>query len=438
MSRIELIATAAFGLEALVADEVRALGYTEVKVDNGKVTFVTDEYGLCRANLWLRSADRVLVKMGEFTATTFDELFDQTKALPWPEWLPKDAEFPVSGKSVKSQLSSVPACQAVVKKAIVAKMEETYGLSWFKESGELFAIEVAILKDVVTLTIDTSGPGLHKRGYRELTAQAPLKETLAAGLVRLSFWKPDRQLIDPMCGSGTIPIEAALIGANIAPGLRRQFSAEKWPNLPAELWKRAREEAEDLIKRDADFRILGYDKDASVLKLARHHAARAGVEHLVDFHPLDISELKSGKKFGYIVTNPPYGERLGERSEVRALYKEMGRVFKKLGEGTWSSNVITSMEDFEKIFGSRASKKRKLYNGRIKVDYYQFFGPRPPRRDERKDFNPENAEQGTETSLILEGTDTLNMSEKQNSLAHQAGAEERVSTVSHTETPVEV
>lgn len=401
MSRIELIATAAFGLEAIVADEVRALGYTEVKVDNGRVTFVADEFGICRANLWLRSADRVLVKMGEFQATTFDELFDQTKALPWPEWLPKDAEFPVSGRSVKSQLSSVPACQSIVKKAVVGKMEEHYGAAWFEESGPLFAIEVALLKDVATITIDTSGPGLHKRGYRDLTVQAPLKETLAAGLVKLSFWKPERQLIDPMCGSGTIPIEAALMGANIAPGLKREFSASKWAVVPERLWTRAREEAQDVIKRDADFRVLGYDQDAEVLRIARHHAVKAGVEHLVDFHALPVNELRSSKKFGYIICNPPYGERLGERAEVRDLYKVMGKVYKQLGEGTWSFNVITSFEEFEKTFGARASKKRKLYNGRIKVDYYQFFGPRPPKRTEVQN-NPAE-QQGNESGAAEDG-----------------------------------
>lgn len=380
MAKIDLIATAAFGLEALVASEVRALGYTEVNVENGKVNFVGDELAICRSNLWLRCADRVLIKLGEFTATTFDELFDQTKALPWHEWLPKNAEFPVQGKSVKSQLSSVPTCQSIVKKAIVAKMEESYGISWFDEDGPLYQIQVAILKDVVTLTIDSSGAGLHKRGYRDLTADAPLKETLAAGLVYLSYWKPDRQLIDPTCGSGTIPIEAALIGANMAPGLKREFTAEKWPNIPAELWKKAREEATAAIRHDVAFRALGYDINGDVLKLARHHAVRAGVEHLTDFHKLPLIELKSRQKYGYIISNPPYGERIGERNAVRELYREMGQAFKGLGEGTWSFNIITSMEDFEKYFGTRASKKRKLYNGRIKIDLYQFFGPKPPKR----------------------------------------------------------
>lgn len=390
MSKITLIATAAFGLEALVADEVRRLGFEDVKVENGRVEFTADELGLCRANLWLRCADRVQVKMGEFSATTFDELFEQTKALPWHEWLPESAEFPVEGKSVRSQLSSVPACQSIVKKAIVSKMEDMYKTAWFDEDGPLFRIQAAILKDVVTLTIDTSGAGLHKRGYRDLAGPAPLKETLAAGLIYLSYWKPDRALIDPMCGSGTIPIEAALIGANIAPGLRRHFSAEKWPVIPAGLWAQAREEAGDLIKCDADFRVLGYDQDAEVLKLARHHAARAGVEHLTDFHKQPLSELRSHKKYGYIICNPPYGERMGEEKEVQQLYRHMGNVFKEVGEGTWSFNVITSMEDFERHIGTRANKKRKLYNGRIKVDYYQFFGPKPPRREERK---PESNEE---------------------------------------------
>ncbi len=378
MSKIELIATAAFGLESLVAREVRDLGYYhDVKVDNGQVQFNGDELAICRSNLWLRCADRILLKFGEFNATTFDELFDQTKALPWHEWLPKNAEFPVTGKSVKSQLSSVPTCQAIVKKAIVAEMSEHYGIEWFDELGPLYKIQVSIVKDEVTLTIDTSGEGLHKRGYRELTAEAPLKETLAAALIYLSNWKIDRQLIDPFCGSGTIPIEAAMIGRNMAPGLNREFIAEEWPNISDGLWKQAREEAKDLLKTDADFRILGYDQDKAVLRMARYHAEKAGVVDFTDFHPVPVEELQSSRKYGYIICNPPYGERLSNKGEIIQLYRDMGRVFADLGEGTWSFYVLTSLKNFENYFGTRAHRKRKLFNGRIEVNYYQFYGPRP-------------------------------------------------------------
>jgi len=377
MAKIELIATATFGLEAVVARELKELGYENLKTENGKVTFVANELAICRTNLWLRSADRVLVKMGEFKALTFEELFQQTKALPWPEWLPLDAHFPVKGKSIKSQLYSVPDCQAIVKKAIVEKMKETYFQEWFEETGPTYTIEVAILKDVVTLTIDTSGPGLHKRGYRKLTAEAPLKETLAAAMISLSRWKPERTLVDPFCGSGTIPIEAALVGQNIAPGIRRTFAAEAWPNIPAKLWNQAREETRDLARPGKPLRILGADIDKDVLSLARYHAKQAGVDRQIHFQRQPVAELNSKYKYGYIVCNPPYGERIGEKEEVENLYRKMGKVFKKLD--TWSFYVLTANENFEQLFGRRADKKRKLYNGRIKVDLYQFFGPRPPK-----------------------------------------------------------
>ncbi|AZR72609.1 N-6 DNA methylase [Anoxybacter fermentans] len=378
MSQIELIATAAFGLEAIVAREVKDLGYSDVQVENGRVVFYGDELAICRSNLWLRCADRVLIKMGEFEATDFDQLFDKTRALPWHEWLPKNAKFPVKGKSVKSKLHSVPACQSVVKKAIVEEMSKHYGIQHFEENGPLFTIEVTLYKDVATLTIDTSGAGLHKRGYRNLSAKAPLKETLAAAMIYISRWMPDYPLVDPMCGSGTIPIEAAMMAANIAPGLKRDFAAEKWPLISSGLWKKAREEAKDLIKWDDNFyRILGYDIDGEVLKLARYHAARAGVEEYTDFHRRPVAELKSSKKYGYIICNPPYGERLSNRHKVKKLYQEMGRVFAELGDGTWSFYILTSFRDFEKYFGTYANKKRKLYNGRIQVDYYQYYGLHP-------------------------------------------------------------
>ena len=380
MSKIELIATATFGLEAVVAREVRNLGYQEVTVEDGRVTFTADEAAICRANLWLRSADRVLLKMGSFEATTFEELFQKTRALPWPEWLPVNANFPVNGKSIKSKLHSVPDCQAIVKKAVVEKMKEKYRREWFDEDGPRYSIEVALLKDVATLTVDTSGAGLHKRGYRKLSSEAPLKETLAAGMINLARWFDDRVFMDPLCGSGTIPVEAALIGLNIAPGNKRSFDAQLWPAVPEKLWHEARAEAADLVKKDCKLRIIGTDIDEKVLSLARYHAQAAGVAEHIHFQRLPVSEVRTKSKYGYIVCNPPYGERLGEAKEVEALYREMGRVFGSLD--TWSYYIITSYPRFEQLFGRKADKRRKLYNGRIECHYYQYFGPRPPRRVE--------------------------------------------------------
>lgn len=378
MAKIELIVTTAFGLEAVVAREIRQLGYEDITVDNGKVTFTSDETAICRTNLWLRTAGRVLIKVGEFKATTFDELFEQTKALPWADWLPEGANFPVQGKSVNSKLFSVSDCQAIVKKAIVEKMKQKYHRSWFEEQGPCYPIEVALLKDVATLTIDTSGAGLHKRGYRKLQAEAPLRETLAAAMILLSRWSPDRVLIDPLCGSGTIPIEAAMIGQNIAPGLQRSFAFNDWPNIPSILWRRARDEAEDLADRGRVLRIIGTDISQEVLSLARYHARRAGVEGQIHFQQQPVMELRSRYKFGYVICNPPYGERLGEIREAEILYREMRKSFR--GLETWSFYVITAHPKFEEIFGRRADKKRKLFNGRIQCNYYQFFGPRPSGR----------------------------------------------------------
>lgn len=376
MAKIELIATAAFGLESVVARELNQLGYTKLKIENGRVSFVANERAVCHTNLWLRTADRVLLKMGEFKASTFEELFQQTKALPWADWLPEDAHFPVVGKSVKSTLYSVPDCQAIVKKAVVEKMKEAYGLDWFKETGPTYKIEVALLKDTATLTIDTSGAGLHKRGYRKLTAKAPLRETLAAAMILLSYWNADRLLIDPFCGSGTIPIEAALIGQNIAPGLTRNFVSEEWPAIPKKVWQEVRREAHRLARYNQPLNILGYDADKEVLSMARYHAREAGVDEFVTFHPQDIADFSTKKKYGCIITNPPYGERLSERKEVEKLYAAMGRVFKPLD--TWSLYFLTSHTEFEKYYGKNADKKRKLYNGRIRCDYYQYLGPPPP------------------------------------------------------------
>jgi len=375
MQKINLIATAAFGLESIVANELKKLGYENLTVENGRVDFAADLSAIARCNLWLRSADRVLIKVGEFKALSFEELFEQTKALSWEDWLPENAEFPVEGKSIQSKLFSVPDCQAIVKKAIVEKMKIRYPRKWFQEDGPKYRIQVALLKDRVTLTIDTSGAGLHKRGYRKLSMEAPLKETLAAALVSISRWKADRAFIDPLCGSGTIPIEAALIGRNIAPGLGRNFAAENWPQISTNLWRQAREEARDSILHQQPLGIMGFDVDASVLDLARYHAKQAGLHNHISFQQQDVRQLASKYKYGYLITNPPYGERLSELHEVELLYQDMGKVFRKLD--TWSFYIISSHPRFEELFQRKADKKRKLYNGRIQCNYFQFFGPKP-------------------------------------------------------------
>lgn len=376
-NKVELIATSTFGLEAIVGEEVRELGYTDLKVENGKVTFQADPSAIARTNLWLRTADRVRLKIGEFEARTFDELFEKTKSLPWSEWLPQNAQFPVEGKSVKSTLYSISDCQAIVKKAIVEHMKGKYKKDWFEEDGPLFRIEVALLKDVATLTIDTSGVALHKRGYRTLIGGAPLKETMAAALIRLSKWNPDTVLVDPFCGSGTIPIEAALMGQNIAPGMNREFASEQWPTISKDIWRNARAETHDLANYDRPLEIIGTDIDDEMLKIARVNADEAMVNDSIHFQRMDVADLRSSKKYGKIICNPPYGERLGEQKEIERLYKKMGNVFQALD--TWSYYILTSYENFEAVFGKHASKKRKLFNGNIKVDYYQYFGPRPPR-----------------------------------------------------------
>jgi putative N6-adenine-specific DNA methylase len=378
MSKIHLIATSAFGIEAVVGRELLKLGYDDQLVENGKVTFAGDESAICRANLWIRTADRILIKMGEFQALTFDELFEKTKALPWDEWIPDGAEFPVDGKSVDSKLFSISDCQAIVKKAIVEKLKQKYKKEWFDEKGPRYRIEVSLLKDMATLTIDSSGIGLHKRGYRKLAGGAPLKETLACAMIQISRWREGRTLIDPFCGSGTIPIEAALIALNIAPGLNREFDSEKWPNISKALWNNARKEARDLIKRDAELQIQGSDISEDAMSLARYHAREAGVEKHIHLQRMPVLEIKSRQKYGFIICNPPYGERIGEIREVEKLYREMGKVFSSFD--TWSYYVLSSHPEFEKLFGRKASKKRKLFNGRIQCNYYQFYGPPPPKK----------------------------------------------------------
>lgn len=376
MATVDLIATAPMGLEAVVGHELRALGY-EPAVQNGRVSWTADEAAICRANLWLRSSDRVLVKLGEFPATTFEELFQGTRALPWPDWLPEDARFIVNGRSHKSRLTSVPACQSVVEKAVVESLKQRYRREWFPKTGARAAIEVALLGDVATLTLDTTGPGLHKRGYRKLAGPAPLKETLAAALVQISRWHPDRPLLDPFCGTGTIPLEAAMIGLNLAPGLHRSFDAEGWPRVPAALWAAAREEARDLAQPGRRLEIAGSDIDPEALELARHAARAAGLADAVQFRQVPVAELQPQEEYGYIITNPPYGERLGEERAVLPLYRELGQVARRLP--TWSVYVLTAHPGFERAFGRRADKNRKLYNGRILCYFYQYPGPRRPR-----------------------------------------------------------
>ncbi|MGO1370964.1 MAG: THUMP domain-containing class I SAM-dependent RNA methyltransferase [Senegalia sp. (in: firmicutes)] len=375
MENIKLIATATFGLEAIVKREVESLGFKDIQVENGKVIFSAKLEDIPKANLWLRTADRVLLLVGEFKALSFEELFEKTKALPWGDLISKDGEFTVTGKSIKSKLYSVPDCQAIVKKSVVEKMKQKYNTEWFEETGAKYTIQVALLKDIATLTIDTSGVGLHKRGYRKEAMLAPLKETLAAALVQLSFWTHERVLLDPFCGSGTIAIEAAMIGRNIAPGLNRKFASEEWDIIPEGVWKKERVDAFKAIKHDRELKIYASDMDKRAIDIAKDNAFKAGVDDVIDFKVRKFSSINIKNSFGVIITNPPYGERIGEKKQVDELYKQMGREFNDLR--TWSKYIITSEENFEKLYGKKAAKKRKLYNGRIKIDYYQYFGPRP-------------------------------------------------------------
>ena len=329
-----------------------------------------------------------MLQIGEFTARDFGELFDRTRDLPWEQWLPRDAEFPVTGRSIKSQLHSVPDCQRIVKKAIVERLRSAYGGEWFEETGSLYPIEVSVLKDHVTLTIDTSGAGLNKRGYRKLTAKAPLRETLAAAIVQLSVWNSERPLIDPFCGSGTIPIEAALIATNRAPGLNRSFVCSEWPQIEDLVWEHAWQEAKDVMRPPPDEQLIGTDLDSEVLNMARFHANRAGVGELVHFQQRPFSELSSQKKFGCVITNPPYGERLGDEAEILRLYQSMAGIFGKLE--TWSFFVLTPFPDFEKTVRRQSNRRRKLYNAKIACTLHQMLGPKPPRQNKPADRSSES------------------------------------------------
>lgn len=375
--KYDLIATMSAGLEAVTAQELKDLGYEDINVENGRITFTGDEYDICRTNLWLRTADRILVKMGEFEALTFEELFEGTKALAWPDWIPLNGEFPVQGRSHKSQLSSVPACQGIVKKAVVEKLKEQYGVDWFPEDGGYYAIEVALLKDRAVITLDTTGASLHKRGYRKKVTEAPLKETMAAAMIYLSRWKPDRPLLDPFCGSGTIPIEAAMIGWNLAPGLRRTFAAEGWERIPENEWQRAREEAIDLCRDDIPLQIAGSDINPAAVEVAEASVKKAGLSGEIKLSVLPFDKVEPIGEYGCLITNPPYGERIGEKDEVDEIIRSIGKKMNKYP--TWSEFILSATPQFERLYGQKADKNRKLYNGRILTRLYHFFGPLPPK-----------------------------------------------------------
>ncbi len=377
----KLIAPCHFGLEAVLKREIIDLGYDIDRVEDGRVTFFADSEGIARANIFLRTADRILLQVGErFKVYTWDQLFEGIKALPWEDYLPEDARFWVTKASTtKSKLFSAPDIQSIAKKAMVERMKTKYKKQWFMEDGADYPVRIFLLKDEVTVGLDTSGIPLHKRGYRQLTSKAPLTETLAAALILLTPWRADRILVDPFCGSGTIPIEAAMIGAKIAPGMNRSFTAEDWKNIiPKKDWYGAIEEANDIMLDHIEMDIQGYDIDGAMIRAARQNAMDAGVDHLIHLQRREVKDLSHPKKYGFIITNPPYGERLEEKEALPALYAEIGQAFEKLD--TWSKYIITSYEDTEKYIGKKANKNRKIYNGMLKTYYYQFLGPKPPRR----------------------------------------------------------
>lgn len=376
----ELMAPCHFGLEAVLKREILDLGYEISRVEDGRVTFLGDAEAIAVANVFLRSAERILLKVGCVHAETFDELFEATKALAWEEYLPADAKFWVAkATSVKSRLFSPSDIQSIVKKAVVERLKGVYHVNWFAEDGAAYPIRIAFMKDEAVIGLDTTGESLHKRGYRKFTAKAPISETLAAALIMLTPWKKDRILVDPFCGSGTFPIEAAMMAANIAPGMNRSFLSEQWMNLMEKrMWYDAVEEAQDLIDDSVQTDIQGYDIDAEVLRAARENARLAGVDHLIHFQQRPVSELNHPKKYGFVITNPPYGERIEDRENLPALYREIGQAFGRLD--SWSEYVITSYDQAEKYIGKKADKNRKIYNGMIKTYYYQFSGPKPPKR----------------------------------------------------------
>ena len=375
--RYELLAPCHFGLEAVLKKEIIDLGYEISQVEDGRVTFIGDAEAICRANVFLRTAERILLKVGSFTAISFEELFQGTKNIPWEDYIPQDGKFWVAkASSIKSKLFSPSDIQSVMKKAMVERMKSRYGVNWFAENGSAYPLRVFLYKDKVTIGMDTSGDSLHKRGYRTMTSRAPITETLAAALLMLTPWKKDRILVDPFCGSGTFPIEAAMMAANIAPGMNRSFLAEDWKNLiPRKCWYEAMDEADELVDREASADIQGYDIDGEIIRAARANAERAGVDHLIHFQQRDVSRLSHAKKYGFILTNPPYGERISEKEELAALYRTLGERYQALD--AWSMYVITAYEQAETAIGRKADKNRKLYNGMIKTYFYQYMGPRP-------------------------------------------------------------
>lgn len=380
METIQLVAPCHFGMEAVLKREIYDLGYEITKVEDGRVTFEGDEEAICRSNIFLRTAERVMVQIGRFHATTFDELYENMKALPWEKWIPQDGKFWVKkASSVKSKLFSASDIQSICKKAMVDRLKMTYHTDWFEEDGASFPVRVFLLKDEVTVALDTTGEPLHKRGYRTWTSKAPISETLAAALIMLTPWRADRILVDPFCGSGTFLIEAAMMAANMAPGMNRSFTAEAWTHvIPKQLWYDTVEEAQEMVDLDVETDLQGYDLDPDMIKIARANAKQAGVEKLLHFQQRDVADLKHSKKYGFIITNPPYGERLEEKKDLPALYTTIGEVYRNLD--AWSLYMITSYEEAERYIGRKADKNRKLYNGMIRTYFYQFMGPKPPKK----------------------------------------------------------
>lgn len=380
MRTFDLLVPCHFGLEAVLKREIYDLGYEITKVEDGRVTFEGDEEAICRANIFLRTAERVMIQVGRFKATTFEELFQGIKNLPWEEYIPEDGKFWVKkASSINSKLFSPSDIQSIAKKAMVERMKQKYHKEWFKEDGAAYPVRIFLLKDEVTVALDTSGDSLHKRGYRTMTSKAPLTETLAASLIMLTPWRKDRILVDPFCGSGTFPIEAAMIAANVAPGMNRDFTAEEWTNLiDRKLWYECVKEAEDMIDTTVKVDIQGYDIDGDVIKAARENAKRAGVEHMIHFQQRAVADLSHPKKYGFIITNPPYGERLEDKADLPELYTQIGQAYQRLD--SWSMFLITSYTDTEKYIGRKADKNRKIYNGMLKTYFYQFLGPKPPKK----------------------------------------------------------
>ncbi|WP_437130385.1 THUMP domain-containing class I SAM-dependent RNA methyltransferase [Peptostreptococcus russellii] len=376
-----LISPCFFGMEKMLANEIKALDFEIEKTEDGRITYKTDKYGIAKANMWLRCAERVNLKVAEFKARSFEELYDKTRSIDWSRFIPYGAEFPVSkASSIKSKLYSTPDIQSIVKKAVVDSLKEHYQEEgMLKEDKEKYPIFVFIHKDKVVLSIDTSGTALYKRGYKEKSNKAPIRETLAAGLVYLTPWRAGRVLVDPMCGSGTILIEAAMIGMNMAPGLNREFISEKWRTIDKKIWWDTRKEAFELLKDDEDFTIYGYDIDPESIKIAKHNAELAGVENYIKFEVGDATKFTSDEEYGFLISNPPYGERLEDEESIKILYKELGYMCRKLKN--WSYFIITSFEEFEYEFGQDSTRKRKLYNGMLKTYYYQYLGPKPPRKE---------------------------------------------------------